>query len=207
MSKSKKIARDLPEPDLDGAPPTAEPGYDPSSHWCDMGDYCDQRRVEPPYTGLTCAQTINPGQWRFTAPEGMVLVEDEYQDARKIYPMTIEEPVPDPQADVVAEIKEWWIRTASDDSIAVAEKYREYGATSLCDLGYEMAEMMGWERPAKGLAQQLAVYYFLLGKMARLKTALLKGEPASDDTWLDITCYAMIARKVQASGAWPNGGE
>lgn len=200
--KAKKIPRDLPV-QVD----KAADEYNPLSHWCDLGDYCDQRRREPPYTGANCVTPLNPQRhqlnWAVTAPEGMHLVEDEYALAQEAIAGLGEG---DPEADKVADIKEWWIRTASDDSIAVAEKYREYGATSLSDMGYELAELLGWQRPTKGQAQQLAVYFFLKGKMARLKTAILKGETASDDTWLDITCYAMIARKARASGAWPNGG-
>lgn len=102
------------------------------------------------------------------------------------------------------ELIDWWLETAQGDTKTILQKYKEYGNTSLSDLGYHMAELMGWQRPARSEAQLLGIYYFMHGKMARWKTAILKGEAApSDDTLLDLTNYAMMARRTVAVDGWP----
>lgn len=110
----------------------------------------------------------------------------------------------EPVEDAIHDIQVWWESQANKDAVLVSEKFKEYGTTALSDLGYQMAELMGWDRPSRQEAQELAVYYFMLGKMARWKNALLRGEGVSNDTLTDLACYAMIARKARHSGGWPN---
>ena len=183
MSKKRPVARDLPE-----FPPEKEDG--PLS-WRSSGLRPeDAEPVEP--SAEWFAQNAEINRNLFHCPEGMQIVDVE----------PVEMPSPTFESDLYAHIREWWMMTANEDANLIVRKYEGYGDHSLTGLGRELAELTGREA-TRGQMQQLAIYYFLLGKMARLKNALLKGEQASDDTWQDITCYAMMGRKIQQHDGWP----
>lgn len=114
-------------------------------------------------------------------------------------------------------IVDWWVRVSSADAQAAAAKSTEYGgagaAIDLVWLGQQLVEMgqataegtSDWtarEVPTQH-ATELGIFFYLLGKIARWKAAILEGRPVSDDTIKDIHTYAMMARYNREHGSWP----
>lgn len=110
----------------------------------------------------------------------------------------------DPLCDLIADLKEWWGQKSAEDAILIAQKYQEYGNHALLNTGYELASLMGRQNVSKAEAQELGIYFFMMGKMSRWKNAILNGERVSEDTVQDLTCYAMMARRVHEKDGWPN---
>lgn len=100
------------------------------------------------------------------------------------------------------EVRVWWAETAFADGLLVVEKYQEYGNTALLEVGHQVAAVAG-RKVTDGEAQELGIWFFMVGKMARWKTAILKGERASKDTLDDLAVYATMARRVHEAGSWP----
>jgi len=110
----------------------------------------------------------------------------------------------DPLCDLIADLKEWWGQKAAEDAILIVQKYQEYGNHALVTTGREIATLMGRENVTKAEAQELGIYFFMQGKLSRWKNAILNGERVSEDTVQDLTCYAMMARRVHEKDGWPN---
>jgi hypothetical protein len=104
-------------------------------------------------------------------------------------------------AAVEDELIEWWAETAAADAEAAAAKAEEYGSVDLVIMGAAMEQMLP-ESEVDG--QELAIGFYLLGKIARALSAYQRGESPSDDTFHDITVYSMMARRLRANGGeWP----
>lgn len=102
-----------------------------------------------------------------------------------------------------SDLSHWWKTTTASDAHNVVPKAVEYGSDSLLFLGGEVARLMGLEDPSDSKKTELAIYVYLVGKVARWSSALSKGQQVSADTLLDITTYSLMARRVQQSGGWP----
>lgn len=50
---------------------------------------------------------------------------------------------------------------------------------------------------------ELGIWFYLVGKMARWRSAVRRGERVSDDTLHDIGVYARMAQRVRETGRWP----
>jgi hypothetical protein len=99
------------------------------------------------------------------------------------------------------ELIAWWTETAASDAGAAAAKAEEYGAVDLVIMGTVLESMLP-ESEVDG--QELAIAFYLLGKIARALSAYQRGETPSDDTYHDITVYSMMARRIRANGGeWP----
>lgn len=96
----------------------------------------------------------------------------------------------------------WWVAKGHEDAALVTEKYKEYGNTALLEVGRQVADVMG-RKVTDGEAQELGIWFFMVGKMARWKTAILKGERVSKDTLDDLAVYSTMARRVHEKGGWP----
>lgn len=114
------------------------------------------------------------------------------------------------------QIVDWWNLASASDAAAAAAKSTEYGgagaAIDLVWLGEQLADMRGgvngtnWltgrERSAQE-ATELGIFFYVLGKVARWKAAILEGRPVSDDTIKDLHTYTMMARYNREHGSWP----
>ena len=100
-----------------------------------------------------------------------------------------------PVFDVVA----WWGQTADQDCDAFAPKFKEYGSEDLMEIGRTMASIAGIEVTDEE-ATEIGIYFYLVGKVARWTEALKSRTRPSDDTLLDISTYAMMARMNRAGG-------
>lgn len=108
----------------------------------------------------------------------------------------------------VEEITAWW-RGESEKMIArTAPKAVEYGAHDLEIMGVGLASLVHTqlsqatpeERSRYG--QYAAVAFYLMGKVARMMSALEQGMLPKDDTEFDIAVYAFMAMRIRQTGRW-----
>jgi hypothetical protein len=100
------------------------------------------------------------------------------------------------------DLTDWWASVAAADVEPAAVKAKEYGSTDLVIIGRAMREMIGIP---DGIVsdEEIGVVFYTLGKVARAVSAIGSGQRPSDDTWHDITVYAMMVRRVREVGQWP----
>jgi hypothetical protein len=102
----------------------------------------------------------------------------------------------------------WWIMTAVDDLNKTVPKVEEYGGVNdgsadLRVMGYALAELADLHDVDEAVKHELAVWFYALGKISRLVSDYVRGEPGKADTWFDMVIYAMMARRIQEMGRWP----
>lgn len=105
----------------------------------------------------------------------------------------------------------WWVDTAMNDFKTGAPKVDEYGAHDLEIMGVVLSVFAGMEKTlanphaldALPVGTELACWFYVLGKVARLVSDYLAKRPGKADTWHDITFYSMMARRIQETGRWP----
>lgn len=107
----------------------------------------------------------------------------------------------------VAEINDWWLAVATDDAKVTAPKAVEYGASDIGIMGASMqtlfpnsAAMPPEERERVG--REMAIAFYVLGKVSRLFGAYQQGKIPGDDSWFDICVYGMMARRIRETGRW-----
>lgn len=124
------------------------------------------------------------------------------------------------------DLYEWWMATAHADFMAGAPKVDEYGAHDIEIMGAVLAvflfrehieqvfNVMGVPNEHETLekaiehrhdvvGKEAAVWFYVLGKVARLVSDYLAKRTGKADTWHDITFYSMMARRIQQTGRWP----
>lgn len=102
----------------------------------------------------------------------------------------------------------WWMDTAAKDFMAAVPKSLEYGGSQggsadLRLMGDNLAELMGWRNVSDSIKQELAVWFYVQGKAARLVSDYQQQRPGKADTWHDLSVYSMMARRLQETGLWP----
>lgn len=98
------------------------------------------------------------------------------------------------------DIASWWADTAAQDAAAFAPKFQEYGSEDLAEIGRQMLAVAGRTGRSVQEETEAGLYFYLLGKMARWTEAMKQDRPVSDDTLLDLTTYATMARLNRAGG-------
>jgi hypothetical protein len=108
-------------------------------------------------------------------------------------------------------LTEWWVGISVGDLKAGMPKVEEYGAHDLEIMG-AILMLMVYREQVQGLLDkaknapigtELACWFYVLGKVARLVSDYLATRAGKADTWHDITFYSMMARRIQATGRWP----
>lgn len=99
---------------------------------------------------------------------------------------------------LVKDLSEWWTKTAADDLGRVAPKAVEYSSSDLLVIGSGIAPWL-----PDPLRLEAAIGFYLLGKASRITGALSEGREPSLDSWDDAAIYAMMGRRVRATGRWP----
>lgn len=119
-----------------------------------------------------------------------------------IDPMDDENTAEVAEDEIPLELFQWWYQDSGNMAQATVAKMLEYGSGDLVAIGRQITQMTG--RPLGSPAQmmELGCMFYLLGKVARLQSAIEDGRDPSDDTWLDIEVYAKMVRAARA-GAWP----
>ena len=97
---------------------------------------------------------------------------------------------------------DWWLDQATSEATATVAKMEEYGSRDLVDIGRKMCEMQHrTEQVTDVVAMEIGCMFYLLGKVARVTSAIERGETASYDTWFDISVYAKMVLAAR-QGAW-----
>lgn len=109
----------------------------------------------------------------------------------------------------INKLTEWWTGLAESDMKATVPKAVEYGAYDLDIMGQAMVALADgmWtgatQEERLAIGREMACAFYLLGKTARIFSAFQRGERPSDDTWLDVTVYSVMARRIRQTGVWP----
>lgn len=107
-----------------------------------------------------------------------------------------------------SELGRWWEDTALDDLAQMSPKIEEYGGTEegsadLRIMGFALSELRMPPGASPAVQQEVACWFYALGKVARLISDYNQGKPGKADTWHDLTIYSMMARRLQDTGRWP----
>ncbi len=117
--------------------------------------------------------------------------------------------VPLPQDPILRDLTRWWMDTTYNDLQAMLPKQAEYGGTGggsadLKVMGDALAELCGMRDAEDAVKQEMACWFYGLGKVSRLISNYQRGEPGKADTWHDLTVYSLMARRLQEHGGWPS---
>lgn len=107
-----------------------------------------------------------------------------------------------------AELLRWWLNTALEDFLKTAPKVSEYGgqgegSSDLRVMGDALAELCGMRDAPEPVKEELACWFYAVGKCSRLISDYKQGQAGKPDTWFDLGVYSMMARRLQATGRWP----
>lgn len=101
-------------------------------------------------------------------------------------------------------LSDWWRRLTNDDIAATLPKVQEYTAADLQIMGDTMRQWMpGGDTQPERWGIEMAIAFYLLGKIARAVAAYREGRVPSDDTLKDIRIYAVMMQRVRDTGGWP----
>jgi hypothetical protein len=104
------------------------------------------------------------------------------------------------------ELLTWWRDTCEGDAQRTIPKAIEYGSIDLNIIGFALGEciptLKEQRREGSTEAAEMGIAFYLLGKIARMVSAYSEGQAPSDDTWMDVTVYSMMGRRVRDRGSW-----
>lgn len=106
------------------------------------------------------------------------------------------------------ELHDWWHDQAEREIAPMLAKMDEYGglgrATDLTQIGLALVDSGVQGNPAnESEMQELGIYFYLVGKMARWTAAISEGRAVSDDTLYDIGIYIRMVQRLRQVGGWP----
>jgi hypothetical protein len=110
--------------------------------------------------------------------------------------------------DLAGTLMGWWSSRSKEEAETVVPKATEYGgghrAADLTQVGQTIADLLGRsDNFTEGNLQELACYFYIVGKMGRWHAALLEGRDVSDDTIYDIGIYIKMVQRIREKGGWP----
>lgn len=98
-------------------------------------------------------------------------------------------------------LSDWWIEQAGMEASKLAPKAVEYGSYDLQLIGQILRTVSHQSTPSSDM--ELGIIFYLIGKIARLASAVRDGNLPSSDTFLDISIYARMALYIRETGRWP----
>lgn len=111
----------------------------------------------------------------------------------------------------LTKILDWWINTAKADAERTVPKAIEYGAVDFDIMGQFMVALIadklhGADDAEKmRVGREMAITFYMLGKLGRMVGAYATGVLPSDDTLFDASIYSMMLRRVRETGHWVEG--
>lgn len=108
----------------------------------------------------------------------------------------------------VEDLKEWWVDLAEQDAAITAPKAVEYGSLDLDIMGEAMMALNpdAWQGASieerKRIGQEMAIIFYLQGKLGRALSSLQQGQRPKDDTRFDTRIYSNMWEYVAQNGAW-----
>lgn len=106
------------------------------------------------------------------------------------------------------EIEKWWRAVTDVDIDDTLPKALEYGAGDLDHMGQGLLMLQGdvWEggdeKERRAVGQELAILFYISGKVSRALAAAQQGRRMSDDTIRDIRVYSVMLQRVRDTGKW-----
>jgi hypothetical protein len=105
-----------------------------------------------------------------------------------------------------SELFGWWLDKAEAEVQPLVKKLVEYGgegrAIDLIEIGRDLGRLQDRDL-SDAEAAELGIYFYIRGKLGRWTAAVLRGEPVSDDTLLDIGIYVRMVQRIREKGGWP----
>lgn len=95
----------------------------------------------------------------------------------------------------------WWMDKARQEVAALVPKAVRYGSADLKVMGEAMIELHPQLRGVVD-GQELAVWFYACGKIARLVGGYAQGELPDIDSWWDMKVYAGMAQHIRETGGW-----
>jgi hypothetical protein len=106
--------------------------------------------------------------------------------------------------DVIQSLTGWWMENAKREAEKLGPKAIEYGSYDLELIGDVLHTIIDHSsNRARAKDLESGIIFYLIGKIARLASALRDGHEPSDDTFLDISIYARMALYIREKGQWP----
>lgn len=116
----------------------------------------------------------------------------------------------DDLAKELTEIAGWWVETSKADAERTIPKAIEYGSADFDTMAQAMLALVGDkfggadDAEKMRVGREMAVLFYLNGKIGRALGAYAKGVMPSDDTLFDIRVYAMMWWRIRSTGTWVN---
>lgn len=107
----------------------------------------------------------------------------------------------------VGELGQWWLAMAGEEIERTVPKVIEYGSTDLAEIGRQMLAAGLHEGNHETPTEELGVYFYMVGKMARWTDAIRTGRRVSDDTLFDLGIYVRMVQRIRSAGGWPGINE
>lgn len=99
------------------------------------------------------------------------------------------------------ELAEWWMNQAVKETANLVPKAISYGSVDL-DLMGDALLLLRPDLAGVVPKQELALAFYLMGKVSRIFGALEQGVAPSWDSWEDSSIYAKMALRVRQAGKW-----
>lgn len=121
---------------------------------------------------------------------------------------TVPEKIHEDEIDQMDEILAWWKQESAEDAEQCLAKLIEYGSSDFDIMAQTMLAVGGaiWsgvpDAERMRVGREMAICFYLQGKIARAFGAFEKGRMPSDDTLDDITRYGMMLKRVRQTGVW-----
>lgn len=98
-------------------------------------------------------------------------------------------------------LREWMSQFFVEAMNQIIPKAIRYGSADLELMGKAMIQFRP-ELDGTVSGQELAVWFYVLGKVARLEGAYAQGEEPDIDSWYDLFVYALMAHRIRETGGW-----
>lgn len=104
------------------------------------------------------------------------------------------------------ELQAWAAALVVDDLDRIRRQITEYGSVDLEMMGIGLLEAAQWDEALigdeTGIGMELALIFYLQGKVARCVSAVAAKKRPSDDTLRDLRVYALMLGHVREFGHW-----
>lgn len=109
-------------------------------------------------------------------------------------------------------LRKTWDDLNAEEANKVVPKAIEYGSGDLKLMGYAMKQLLNsprarahdWTEPE---SMEIAIAFYILGKIARMLSAYERGAMPADDQPHDIGVYTRMVQVLRRTGEWPPGFE
>lgn len=106
------------------------------------------------------------------------------------------------------EVEAWWRNVTEVDLSETLPKALEYGSGDLELMGQALLMLQGdvWEggddAERQAIGQELAILFYIQGKVSRALSAAKDGKRCSPDTIKDVRIYSVMLQRVRDTGRW-----